>query len=111
MVVDEAAAAQRARAAGVKLERGVAGDFLVGARVVRAGKPLWAAYDCGKNAWLGIELDGADPIGKGPSVNVFNNSMGLMYDPNRKLVWAVGQNSHVHVLRLDLKSARVHELR
>ena len=30
--------------------------------------------------------------------------MGLMYDPNRQLVWAVGQNSHVHVLRLDAKS-------
>ena len=37
--------------------------------------------------------------------------MGLMYDPNRKLVWAVGQNSHLHVLRLDLKSAKRHELR
>jgi len=28
-----------------------------------------------------------------------------MYDPNRKLVWAVGQNSHVHVLRFDAKAA------
>jgi hypothetical protein len=27
-----------------------------------------------------------------------------MYDPNRKLIWAVGQNSHVHVLRLDGKT-------
>ena len=26
--------------------------------------------------------------------------MGLMYDPSRNLVWAVGQNSHVHVLRI-----------
>ena len=37
--------------------------------------------------------------------------MGLMYDPNRKLVWAVGQNSHVHVLRFDPKSAKLHELK
>lgn len=57
----------------------------------------WLAYDCGKNAWLGVELTGSDPISRGN----FNNSMGLMYDPNRKLIWAVGQNSHVHVLRLD----------
>ncbi len=42
---------------------------------------------------------------------LFNNSMGLMYDPNRKLVWAVGQNSHVHALRLDLKSAVMQTLR
>jgi hypothetical protein len=33
-----------------------------------------------------------------------------MYDPNRKLIWAVGQNSHVHVLRLDLKSANVQKI-
>ena len=34
--------------------------------------------------------------------------MGLMHDPNRGLVWAVGQNSHVHVLRLERKSLVVH---
>lgn len=37
--------------------------------------------------------------------------MGLMYDTNRKLVWAVGQNSHVHVLRLDPKGPGVQELK
>ncbi len=76
---------------------------LVGARVAGSdGKLLWPLYDCAKNAWYGIELRGADPISKG----TFNNSMGLMYDPAHKLIWAVGQNSHVHVLRLDLKSGR-----
>ena len=29
------------------------------------------------------------------------------YDPNRQLVWAVGQNSYVHVLRLEPKEAKV----
>lgn len=66
---------------------------LVGAKA----KTGWLLYDCATNAWQAIELPGADPIARG----VFNNSMGLMYDPARKLVWAVGQNSHVHVLRLD----------
>jgi hypothetical protein len=33
--------------------------------------------------------------------------MGLMVDPARKLVWAVGQHSHVHVLRLDPRRARI----
>ena len=83
---------------------------LVGARVHADGKLCWLLYDCGKNAWFGVELPGADPIGKGTGSDAFNNSMGLMYDPNRRLVWAVGQYSDVHVLRLDLKSAKLHEL-
>jgi hypothetical protein len=37
--------------------------------------------------------------------------MGLIYDPNRKLVWAVGQNSEVHALRLDSKVLKLHELK
>ena len=72
---------------------------LVGAKA-KAG---WLLYDCGKNAWRAADLPGADPIARG----VFNNSMGLMYDPARKLVWAVGQNSHVHVLRLDAATLKV----
>ena len=80
---------------------------LVGAHVEVDGKPLWPLYDCAKNAWFGVELAGADPVGKGP----FNNSMGLMYDPGRKLVWAVGQNGHLFVLRFDPKQAKLHPLR
>jgi hypothetical protein len=76
---------------------------LIGAHVEGAnGHPRWPLYDCARNAWVGLELTGADPIPKG----TFNNSMGLMYDPTRRLVWAVGQNSHVHVLRLDPQSVQ-----
>lgn len=81
---------------------------LVGAHVRGGdGRVLWPAYDCAKNAWLGLELGGDDPVGKG----AFNNSMGLMVDANRKLIWAVGQNSHVHVLRLDRKTVRAEQFR
>jgi hypothetical protein len=80
---------------------------LVGAHVEVDGKLLWPLYDCAKNAWFGAELAGADPVGKGK----FNNSMGLMYDPGRKLVWAVGQNGHLAVLRFDPKQATLHSLR
>src|SRR5262249_42032512 len=81
---------------------------LIGAHVRGGdGKLLWPAYDCVKNAWVGLDLGGEDPVGKG----TFNNSMGLMVDPHRKLVWAVGQNSHVHVLRLDRKTVRAEELK
>ncbi|HVV99049.1 MAG TPA: hypothetical protein VHB77_01845, partial [Planctomycetaceae bacterium] len=74
---------------------------LIGAHVEgKNGRPQWPLYDCARDAWVGLELTGADPIPKG----AFNNSMGLMYDPTRRLVWAVGQNSHVHVLRIDPQS-------
>jgi Galactose oxidase, central domain len=72
---------------------------LIGAH--HSGGSLWLMYDCGINAWVGVAMKGADPIGK----KTFNNSMGLMYDPQRHLVWAVGQYSHLHVLRLDAKTA------
>ncbi len=80
---------------------------LIGGRVREDERFLWLAYDCAKNAWVGIDLGGIDPVGKGG----FNNSMGLMFDPTRKLVWAVGQYSHVHVLRFDPASAKVKELK
>jgi hypothetical protein len=81
---------------------------LIGARVNGGdGKMRWLLYDCAANAWLAADLGGDDPIGKG----VFNNSMGLMYDPNRKLVWAVGQNSRVHVLRPERKGMDLREVK
>jgi hypothetical protein len=80
---------------------------LVGAHVDVGGKLLWPLYDCAKNTWFGVELAGTDPVGKGK----FNNSMGLMYDPGRKLVWAVGQNGHLFTLRFDSKQAKLHPLR
>jgi hypothetical protein len=76
---------------------------LIGARVPGGdGKQLWLAYDCAKNAWVGVPLAGDDPIGKR---GAFNNSMGLMYDPARKVIWAVGQYSEVFALKLDASKA------
>jgi len=83
---------------------------LIGARVSVDGKLHWVLYDCAKNAWFGAELAGADPIGKGTSGNSFNNSIGLMFDPNRNLVWSVGQYSNVHVIRIDPKSVVLRKL-
>jgi hypothetical protein len=80
---------------------------LVGAHVEVDGKLLWPLYDCAKNTWFGVELAGTDPVGKGK----FNNSMGLIYDPGRKLVWAVGQNGHLFTLRFDSKQAKLRPLR
>ncbi len=79
---------------------------LLGARASVGDKHPWLLYDCASNSWRGLELLGDDPIGKGTADRTFNNSMGLMYDPHRKLVWAVGQYSHVHVLRLDSSASR-----
>ncbi|MBI2806190.1 MAG: hypothetical protein HYX68_14510 [Planctomycetes bacterium] len=76
---------------------------LIGAHV--KGSAAWPLYDCGTNSWRAVELKGADPVGK----KSFNNSMGLVYDPHRRLVWAVGQYSQVHVLKLDARSAKALE--
>jgi len=82
---------------------------LIGGRVQNeAGAWQWLAYDCAANAWVSLDLSGDDPIGKKSS---FNNSMGLMYDPSRKLIWAVGQRSEVYVLSLDSKTARITPLK
>ncbi|HJZ57946.1 MAG TPA: hypothetical protein VKE74_23515, partial [Gemmataceae bacterium] len=72
------------------------------------GGGRWLAYDCAANAWVSLELAGDDPVGK---AGAFNNSVGLVYDPARKLVWAAGQHSHVHALRLDPGTARVAPLK
>jgi len=82
---------------------------LIGGRVQDEGGPWqWLAYDCAANAWVSLALGGDDPIGK---KSPFNNSMGLMYDPNRKFVWAVGQHSQVYVLPFDAKAARITRLK
>ena len=48
-----------------------------------------------------MSLAGDDPSGpKGRNV-----SLGLMYDPSRKLFWATDTNSQVYVLRLNLQVA------
>jgi hypothetical protein len=75
---------------------------LVGARPSGSGGPArWLLYDCAANAWLGVSLLGADPLGK----ERFNNSLGLMYDPKRKLVWAMDLLSRPHALALDRASS------
>jgi hypothetical protein len=82
---------------------------LVGARVKGIDDTWrWQAFDRAANACIEVKLDGEDPVGK---AGAFNNSIGLMYGPARKLVWAVGQHSHVHVRRFDPKSASTERLR
>jgi hypothetical protein len=81
---------------------------LIGGRIKDEAGWRWLAYDCAANAWVTLALGGDDPVGK---AGAFNNSMGLMYDPARTLVWAVGQHSHVHVLRIDPKSVDAKLLR
>jgi len=83
---------------------------LVGARVKdSAWNWRWLAFDCATNGWTSLTIAGEDPIGK--RAGAFNNSMGLMYDPGRKLVWAVGQHSQVYVLNIDRAKADIKPLR
>src|SRR5262249_52153359 len=60
-------------------------------------------YDCGKNAWFRTTLPSdTPPITKEGSYNI-----GVMYDPQRNLVWAVNTHSQVFVLKFDVKNARL----
>jgi hypothetical protein len=70
------------------------------------GDSPWLLYDCRKNAWFSVHLGGAGPLGKDASMV----SLGLMYDPARKLVWAVDQTNRVFVLKLDPKAGRLKPL-
>ena len=64
------------------------------------------AYDCAKNRWVEMKIEGDDPSGK----NGRNVSLGLMYDAKRKLWWAVDAKSQVFVLKLDAAKADVEPL-
>lgn len=88
---------------------------LIAARVPRGESMEWLVYDGGSNEWRGIALAGDDPIGPANAAmrgggsaagRPFNNSLGLMRDPKRQLIWAVGQYSQVYTLRSDLSAAR-----
>lgn len=70
----------------------------------------WILFDCNANTWKTVTLSGDDPIDLANWNEVrrpratrlpFHNSVGFAYDAQRKLVWAVGQYSRVHVLRLE----------
>jgi hypothetical protein len=80
---------------------------LIGKTITAAdGESLWLLYDCTKNAWFGVHLAGAGPIGKDGSMV----SLGLMNDPVRRLVWAVDQVNRVFVLKLDPNAGIVRTL-
>jgi hypothetical protein len=75
---------------------------LIGKTVVAAdGESRWLLYDCQENAWFGLRLGGTGPIGQDGSMV----SLGLMYDPTRKLVWAADQHNRIFVLKLDPQTA------
>jgi hypothetical protein len=81
---------------------------LFGARVrVRSQEPpLWLVYDAGKNAWSGARLMGEAPFRSEPEP-LYDSSVALMYDPNRKLVWAMDVRNRVYALKFDPSSELV----
>jgi hypothetical protein len=92
-----------------QLRYDVANDLLlVGGTLPPAdGVRRTPAYDCAKDQWVSLRITGDDPSGKSGR----NVSLGMMYDPKRKLFWAVDTNSNVFVLHLDPKTADMQPLR
>lgn len=66
------------------------------------GKLRWPLYDCEKNEWKSILIEGNDPVGKRYSV-----SIGLMYDTKRKLVWVFDNTPNVSALKIDWNTANI----
>ncbi|MHC4917345.1 MAG: hypothetical protein ACYTGB_17850, partial [Planctomycetota bacterium] len=75
------------------------------------GRLLWTFYDCAANKWRVCDFPGDDPLTHRRGKKVAHSvSMGLMYDTKRKLIWVVGQNSELTVLRFDPKTAGLTDL-
>jgi hypothetical protein len=62
-------------------------------------KTRWLLYDCGKNAWMGLSVEGGGYNRPG----FFN--LGLMYDARRDLFWTMDAYSRVCAMRVDPKTA------
>jgi Galactose oxidase, central domain len=86
---------------------------MVGGRVKDSGgKLLWLFYDCAENKWRAGDFTGDDPLtGRGGKKVADSVSIGLMYDSKRKLIWMVGQNSELTVLKFDPKTAGLKDLK
>ena len=67
------------------------------------GKTYWLCFDCARDAWVGVKLDGPNP-----GIGV---SSGVMYDPKRRLVWLADAYMRISVVRLDRKTATIKELK
>ena len=74
--------------------------------VLPDGRACWWLYDCAKNAWAALRLAGQDPLGRRREAE-HNVSLGLSYDPRRKLVWAADARMTIHVLRMDMAAADI----
>ena len=65
------------------------------------------AYDPERNQWISLKITGDDPSGERGR----NVSLGMMYEPKRKLFLAVDTNSQVYALRLHVETADVQPLK
>lgn len=65
------------------------------------------AYDPAGNRWISLKITGDDPSGERGR----NVSLGMMYDAQRKMFWAVDTSSQVYALKLDVEKADVQPLK
>ena len=65
------------------------------------------AYDCENNRWITLDIKYRTGKRSGSTTRAFphRRSDGLMFDPQRKIIWGTDTNSQVYVLRLDLEHA------
>jgi hypothetical protein len=65
------------------------------------------AFDCESNRWIALDLKYPTGTRHGQTTREFphGRSCGIMFDPQRKLIWGTDASSQVYVLRLDVKQA------
>ena len=62
------------------------------------------AYDCANNRWVSVDIAYQTATHGGRIIRNFPNtrSDGILFDPQRQLIWGTDTHSQVYVLRLEL---------
>ncbi|MFO7900065.1 MAG: kelch repeat-containing protein [Planctomycetota bacterium] len=85
-------------------------DVVFLASRVKDKSPVTLLYDPAKNAWLRMRPN-FDKGKKGRPIRPAHGvSCGVMWDPNRKLLWASSSRGHIYVMKFDRATAKVQEI-
>jgi hypothetical protein len=70
------------------------------------------AYDCATYRWVTLDLkyETGERLGRTSRAFPHGRSGGVMFDPQRRLIWGTDTNSQVYVLRLDRSRAKIEPL-
>jgi hypothetical protein len=101
-----------ASASGARAALGLPEDDLVMVPTPAKPDPLTLIYDAAQNEWLVMEnAADRDKNGKLLLPDGYHVSLGTMWDPRRKLVWASDVRGNVFAMRFERKTAALQPLK